>query len=227
MSAPLDGGCTPRRRELLCWAAILGAVTAEALSAARDVSIGSARSSLAAAERDAQMRAWRLLRGEPALYTVTARGLRAAGIVGLAPARPGPAGARHAGACSAAAVSLAAAFPHWRVLGEPAVRRSERAGGAPLARIGVAGAANARAHRPDLLLVPPRPAPRLPVAVEVELTVKAPERLTAVCLAWARSRAVGGALYLAAPEVLAPLSRAIARAGAGERVLALSLDALR
>ncbi len=85
------------------------------------------------------------------------------------------------------------------------------------------GTRGPRAHRPDLLLEPASPAGGLPVAVEVELTVKAPERLAAVCLAWARSRAVSGVLYLAAPEVRVPLGRAIARAGAGERLVVLDL----
>ena len=227
MSSPTPTGCSSARRELLSWAAGLGAVSAEALARSRQVSCACARSLLSAAVRDRQMRSWRLLSGEPALYTLTARGLRHAAITGLAPVHLGPGGARHAGACCAAAVSLAAAFPQCEVLGEPALRRRERELGGPLAVLGAAGGHGARAHRPDLLLVPATSVDGLPVAVEVELTVKAPQRLAAVCLAWARSRAVAGTLYLAAPEVLAPLGRAIAKAGAGERVIALPLPPLR
>jgi hypothetical protein len=225
MSASEQTGCAPRRRELLAWAAVLGAVTAEALARAQGISTGSARALLAAAQRDGQMRSWRLLRGEPALHTVTAKGLRDAGVVGLAAVRLGPGAARHARACCTAAVSLAAAFPRSEVLGEPAVRRSERSNGGPFATL--PGRLDRRGHRPDLLLVPARPAADTPVAVEVELTVKAPERLATVCTAWARSRAVAGVLYLAAPEVIAPLGRAIARAGAGDRVVVLPLETLR
>jgi hypothetical protein len=66
----------------------------------------------------------------------------------------------------------------------------------------------------------------LPVAVEVELTIKAPRRLTSICRAWARSRSVVGTVYLAAPRVLPPLERAIEAAHAQERVVALELDAI-
>ena len=69
------------------------------------------------------------------------------------------------------------------------------------------------------------PAP-LPVAVEVELTCKAPRRLASICQAWARCRCVAGVIYLAAPDVLRPLARAIEQAHAGERVIALPLDVL-
>ena len=79
-----------------------------------------------------------------------------------------------------------------------------RAGGAPLL------------HRPDLVLWPAERRRALPVAVEVELTVKAPRRLLEICRAWARCRCVAGVLYLAAPEVRAA-ARAGDRAGARRR----------
>jgi len=66
----------------------------------------------------------------------------------------------------------------------------------------------------------------LPVAVEVELTVKGPERLAGICLAWARCRTVAGVLYLAPPEVQRALQRAITRAQAQEQIVVLGLDAL-
>ena len=66
----------------------------------------------------------------------------------------------------------------------------------------------------------------LPVAVEVELTIKAPERLAAICRAWARARCVAGVLYLAPPEVERAVQRAIDRAQAHERVVVVPLDAL-
>jgi hypothetical protein len=66
----------------------------------------------------------------------------------------------------------------------------------------------------------------LPVAVEVELTVKAPRRLAEICRAWARCRCVAGVLYLAPPEVRRALERAIDQAQAGERIAVLGLDAV-
>ena len=64
------------------------------------------------------------------------------------------------------------------------------------------------------------------MAVEVELTVKAPRRLAAICRAWARSRGVAGVLYLVSPEVRRPLQRAIENAEAGERISLVGLEAL-
>jgi hypothetical protein len=217
--------CPPARRELLRWAAGLGAVTAESLAARETIALASGRGRLAAAERDGMVKAWRLVRGEPTLHTVTRKGLRAADVTGVSPGRVSPGGFRHAVACCGAAASLALAFPDHTVLGEPAIRRAERELGLTpavlepsLVRRGIP-----TRHRPDLLLVEGHD--RGLIAVEVELTVKAPERLEAICRGWARSRAVSGVIYLAAPEVLAPLSRAIASARAGDRLVALPLNA--
>lgn len=232
MSAAARSAPTPEpRRALLRWAAGLGAVTAEAVAARECASLPSARGRLAAAEREGTMRAWRPLRDRPTLYTVTRAGLRAAGAAGLAPARVSPGSALHAIACARAAASLAGAFPALSVLGEPELRRRERELGRPLAvvRGGAPGAMPRRRHRPDLLLLDGRggsAAGASAVAVEVELTVKAPERLAAICLAWARSREVAGAVYLASPEALAAVQRAVAAAGAGGRIAAVALDAL-
>jgi len=62
--------------------------------------------------------------------------------------------------------------------------------------------------------------------VEVELAVKAPRRLAAICRAWARCREVAGVLSLAAPAAERALLRAIADADASPRVLVVPLDAL-
>ncbi len=223
----------PGRLELLRWTAGLGAVSAEALARREGTSVPSARGRLTAAERDGSVRAWRLLRGQPTLYTVTSAGLRAAGLASLAAGRIGPGTALHAAACCEAAVSLEASFPSLSLLGEPALRRREADRGAPLAVLPGAGAklAGGRAgmgagtHRPDLLLVAARETGCRPVAVEVELTVKAPERIAAICRAWARSREVSGVLYLASPQALTAVERAIGAARAERRIVALPLDA--
>jgi hypothetical protein len=227
MSGAGSGALPPGRRELLAWAAGLGAVTAEALAASAPMPLASARGRLAAAERAGAMRAWRHLRDEPALYTVTRAGLRSTEVVGLRPASVSPGGARHAGACCAAAAFLSRAFTGHTVLGEPALRRAERERGRPFALLDARlrpGGGRA-AHRPDLLLIGPARGER-PIAVEVELTVKGPERLASICRAWARSREVSGVLYLAAGDALGPLARALDAVGAGERVVVLALDAL-
>ena len=77
-------------------------------------------------------------------------------------------------------------------------------------------------HRPDLALLPRDPAPA--IAVEVELTVKSPRRLAAICLAWARCRHVGGVIYLAGEGVRPALARAIEQSRAGGRIAVVALE---
>ena len=64
------------------------------------------------------------------------------------------------------------------------------------------------------------------MAVEVELTVKAPGRLAEICRGWARARCVAGVLYLVSPQVERPLRRAIERARAGEKLVVVPLCAM-
>jgi hypothetical protein len=114
------------------------------------------------------------------------------------------------------------------VLSERELRRDERERGAELAsaRLLPGPDGTRQLHRPDLVLWPDHADERLPVAVEVELSVKGPRRLTDICRAWARCRRVAGVLYLVAPPVRGPLERAVAQAQAGERIVVVALDAL-
>jgi hypothetical protein len=113
-------------------------------------------------------------------------------------------------------------------MGERELRRDEHEAGSPLAStvLGTGPDGAPALHRPDLVLWPNGPHERLPVAVEVELTVKAPARLLEICRAWARARCVAGTLYLAAEPVERPLRRAIERARAGERIALVPLGML-
>jgi hypothetical protein len=197
---------------------------------------------LLAAERDALLASCRPLAGQPALYTITRAGLRASGLRGLDRCRVTPANARHAIVCASVAAVLERCYPEYRVLGERELRRDERECDAPLAsaRLGRRPDGGPLLHRPDLVLWPNSAqalvsgktselsvqAHARPVAVEVELTVKAPRRLFEICRAWARCRCVAGVLYLAASETARPLARAIEKAQAGEQIVVVSLDAL-
>ncbi len=215
--APATDSRGELRTDLLAWAARLGVVSAEALAAREDEDRpDSARARLAHAERAQLLRVWRLLEGQPPLYTLTRAGLRGAGRSELALSRVSPAGAAHAAECCRVAVALEAAFPGQRVVGEPELRTAF----APLCPR-VPGRHGPRAHRPDLLLL--GDASQGATAVEVELTVKAPERLEGILRAWARTRSVAGALYLAAAPVVPALERAVERASAGERVVIVPL----
>jgi hypothetical protein len=216
------------RAEILRWTAGLGAVTAEALAIRLQIGVGSARARLLSAARDGLLARHRPLADRPSLYTITRCGLRAIGARGLDPARVSAAGASHLIECAHVAATLELGYPDHRVTGERELRRDERELGCALAsaELGIGAHAQASRHRPDLVLWPCRPRAALPVAIEVELTVKAPDRLLAICRAWARARCVAGVVYLAPPVVERALLSALDRARAHERVAVVPLDAL-
>jgi hypothetical protein len=213
------------RAAILRWTAGLGAITAGALTLRTDIPPPSARARLGAAERAGLLRGHRLLAGAPTLYTLTAAGQRACGSP-RGPSRVSASGARHLAVCAHVAAGLARCYPDHEILGEPELRHRERGGdvGASV-ELGRPHAGAVRRHRPDLLLLPPGHR-RQPLAVEVELTVKAPGRLSAICRAWARSRAVGGVLYLAPEPVRGALRRAVAAAQGAERIAVVGLEAV-
>lgn len=223
---------SPERVALLQWTARVGAVTADALAHLEGGSVAAARGRLGRLTHERLLSRRRLLVGEPSLYTITRAGLRHAGLPWLEPGRVSVAGAPHALACARAAAALQRCYPDHAVIGERELRRRERSAGVPLASATLAGAAfadfgagaPAQLHRPDLVLWPDD-AGSLPVAVEIELTIKAPRRLAAICRAWGRSREVAGVLYLAPAPVHRALDRAISLAGA-ERIVVLPLDSL-
>jgi hypothetical protein len=226
------------RIALVRWTAGLGAITAEALAEHLEISVASARGRLRAAEAKRLLGRCHPLTGHPALYAATRIGLRAADANGLDPCNVSASNALHLIECAHAAASLEHCYPDHRVQGERELRAEEREHGCALASaelgVGTRGDRSEiqhprfgqRLHRPDLVLWPTDPDGGLPVAVEVELTVKAPGRLAAICRAWARARCVAGVLYLAPPEVGRAVQRAIDLAQAHERVVVVPLDAL-
>lgn len=223
-SSPSD-----ERVAIVRWAARHGAITAEALCERSGSSVASARSKLAAAERGGLLIRANPLAHPPALYTATRAGLRAAAAISLGPCRVSASNAAHLACSARVAAVLERRYPDHAVMSERELRRAEHDRRLPLvsARLRAGGTRERCWHRPDLVLWPSdADAGGLPVAVEVELTVKAPRRLEAICRAWARARWVGGVLYMAAPTVETVLARAIARAQAQERIVVLPLAAV-
>jgi len=216
------------RFAILRWIAGIGAATAEALAEREGLTVSSARGRLAAAEREGLLASRRPLAAQPTLYTITRAGLRASRTAGMQPCRVSNANAQHLIVCAGVAAGLERCYPDHRVLGERDLRRHERERGAPLAsaRLGGGPDGDPLLHRPDLVLWPLAPDAGLPVAVEVELAVKAPRRLAAICRAWARCREVAGVLYLAAPEAERALLRAIEQADAADQIVVVALTAL-
>jgi hypothetical protein len=215
-----------RQLATLSWIAGLGAVTAEAFALREQVGLPSARASLAAAAREGLLKRHQLLSDGPALYTATRAGMRAAALRGIEPCRVSPTNTRHLASCALIAAQLEQHHPGQAVMGERELRREERLVGASLASAEVSPYLRGSAlHRPDLVLWPGQGVRESPIAIEVELTVKAPRRLVEICRAWARARWVQGVIYLAPEDVSRALHRAIAAAEVAERILVLPLSA--
>jgi hypothetical protein len=214
--------------EIARWTASLGAVTAEALAHRTGVSVRSARGKLVAAERRKLLLRARPLAGRPSLFTATRSGLRACKARGIDTCEVSNTNANHLIKCAAAAASLERRYPGCRIVGERELRRDERELERPLAsaRLNAPQRGNSGLHRPDLVLWPTASDDDLPVAVEVELTLKARWRLLDICRAWARCRAVAGVIYFAPPYVERVLLRAVAEVRAGEQVVVAPLESL-
>jgi hypothetical protein len=223
-----DPALSLERAALIRWTAHMGAVTAQALAIAENVSASSAAARLRAAERAGLLTCSRPLAKRPGLYTATRAGIRRCGLHGLDPCRVSASGASHLIACASVAAALQRAYVDHRVVGERELQRDERElGVAPAsAHMGIGAYGRALLHRPDLVLWPRDPRDGLPVPVEVELTIKAPRRLTDICRAWARCREIAGVLYVAPPSVARALDRAIARAQAQERIVVVGPETL-
>jgi hypothetical protein len=221
---------SPERVATMQWTARIGAVTAAALADRLDVNIASARGRLQTLHEAGWLSRERPLAEQPALYTATRAGLRVAALQGLDPCRVSASNAHHLIVCARVAAALERCYRDHAVLGERELRRDERERGVALAsaQMGIAPDGGPLLHRPDLILWPQgaEQGTGLPVAVEVELTVKAPRRLQEICRAWARCRCVAGVLYLAPPEVRRALKRAIDQVQAGDRIAVLGLDAV-
>lgn len=219
---------TPEQIEIACWTASLGAVTAEALAQRTGVSVGSARAKLIAARRRKLLSSVRPLSGRPMLFTITRAGLRACRTSGIEVCAVSASNANHLIMCAAAAAILERRYPHHRLIGERELRRDERERGQLLAsaKLPASHGAQGRIHRPDLVLYPYGPDGGLPVAVEVELTIKSPERLVEICRAWARCRTIAGVIYFAPEDVQRALRRAVAKVRAFEQVAIVPLNSL-
>jgi hypothetical protein len=186
--------------------------------------VASANARLARLSRERLLTRRRPLVGEPSLYSITRAGLRRAELPTVEPCRVSAANAAHTIACARVAAALQRCYPDHTAIGERELRRRELCSGRMLASIEVTSGADRRLHRPDLVLLAPVDASP-PVAVEIELTVKAPRRLAQICRAWQRARHVAGVVYIAPVDVRRALDRAIASVG-GERIVVLALESL-
>lgn len=213
--------------ELVNWLGRIGAARADDLARRFALSPQAMRACLRRCERAGLVEANRLLHREAPLYVATRAGLRAAECADLGCARVSVSGFAHMREVARAAVALERSLPLRYVMGERELRRAERDAGALLASAEVGPAYDPRraVHRPDLVVWEREPGAH-PIAIEVELTVKAPLRLRAIVRGWARSRLVSGVVYYATADAARAVRSAVTREQAVGRVQVVGLSAL-
>jgi DNA-binding Lrp family transcriptional regulator len=211
-----------KNARLLDWLAGFGCAGSAELADLLELSEPATNARLRRLERERLLARVQLLHGKPALWAITSVGLRATQRSDLGPPRISSSGFAHALECARAARALERSG--LEVHSERELRALERAGAKLIASAELdfrSGAPDI--HRPDLVCLRDR---ALPIAVEVELTVKAPERLRRIVRGWARCRRVACVVYYAAPAAGRALERAVAIEQAAAAVHVLALDQL-
>jgi hypothetical protein len=217
---------TERDAEIVAWIGRLGAAGAEHVMERFAMGQSWAYARLCRLVAGGLLEQRTLLHRQPGLYIATSEGLRWCGLARLGVYRVGPGGFAHAREVASAAVALQRGFPTWRVLSEREIRREEAGSGESLAsaKVGELPGGRPVLHRPDLAAASPD---GRVIALEVELSAKAPRRLAAICRGWARARHVEAVYYLVAPGVEGALQRAIKQTRSGDRITVISLAETR
>lgn len=202
--------------EIVLWVARIGAVTVGQLRARFKLGRTVAYRRIAACMAAGLLERIETLRGQPALIRSTRRGLRFTGL-GLRTAEIRPDLVGHWIACGDVALVLEAEFGQGAILSEREIRalETDERRAVASAVLGERPDGSEILHRADLAVC----AEGEVVAIEVELTPKAPQRLEAIVRAWRRSRTVAGVRYYAWPGAVAiGVERAIARTHADARI---------
>jgi hypothetical protein len=198
-----------RRAAQVAWITAYGAVTAEAFAEREQVGVAVAGERLDEAVQRGLLKRESVLVGYAALYTVSSAGRSLARRHAQIGEYVYPKGlrtpvvsikeARHMIACAGVRAALERRYADCRTIGELELAREEREQGRRLASIELTQARGRRSHCPDLVIWPPAASQErpLPVAVEVELTIKAKAELVANVRAWARCRRVEAVIYFA------------------------------
>jgi DNA-binding Lrp family transcriptional regulator len=225
---------------MLAWATAVGAITVEALAERDGLSTATAKERLDEAVGLGLLRRHALLVGYSDLYTVTGSGRTearkhsdAGGYSypeGLRTARATIKDARHTIACASVMAGLERRYPDYRVIAERELHREEHTQQRRLGSVSVHRYGQTRSHYPDIVLWPPSATgepPPLPIAVEVELTMKSKEELTAICRAFARSRHIEGVIYYAETTKLEErLQHTVEQLNAEEMIVVVPLSAI-
>jgi DNA-binding Lrp family transcriptional regulator len=143
----------------------------------------------------------------PAVLHATRDGLRYAGL-GLPVAAISPGGVDHMLRCATVAISAGRHYGHERVLTEREIAFAEAIEERPIASAKLGSVhGRPRYHRADIAILTDKGT----IAIEVELTPKAPQRLRAIITAWCRASWVAEVHYLCAPgQTRRAVERAVA-----------------
>jgi hypothetical protein len=201
-----------RDRELVDFVGRHGVVTIDHVMAALGVGRTAAYRRTSACIEARLLERFELLRLEPSLLRATRIGLRYAGL-GLPPAVVSPGSLDHRLRSASTAQLLAQEFSPTSILTERDLILTERIEGKPIFSARLPG--SPRLHRPDLAV---RGDDRA-IAIEVELTPKAPRRLAAIIRAWRRASWVSEVRYYCEPgPTRRGVERAVEKANASGRV---------
>jgi hypothetical protein len=219
-------GPVTRDRELVHFVARFGAVDIEHAKTAIGVGRSAAYRRVAELADAGLLERLALLRREPSLIRATREGLRYAGLAGLPVAVVRPGGAEHYRRCVDVGLRLERDFGDGSCLRVHAITDrelalAERVEGRPLASARLALNGHEALHRPDLALFGDSGV----VAIEVELSAKAPRRLEAIIRAWRRAEHVDEVRYYCAPGTTTwrAVERAVEKTYADEKVRLLEL----
>jgi hypothetical protein len=213
---------TEKDQEIVGWVGRLGAAGAEHVMARFGMRRSWAYARLSRLVADGLLEQKTLLYRQPGLYVASAEGLRWCGLERLGVYRVGPGGFQHTREAATAAVALHRGLPGGEVLSEREFRVAESDRGELVASVKVGELPGGRPalHRPDLAVLS---GDGRSVAVEVELSVKAPRRLAGICRGYARARHIERVYYLAAPAAARAVARAVAETRAQDRIVVLAL----
>jgi hypothetical protein len=215
---------TNRDHQIVAWLAEVGAAGAEHVGARFGMGRSWTYRRLQLLVADGLLAERRLLHQQAGLYVATAEGLRWTGLERLGVFRVGAGGFRHAREVARVAAELPRLGARG-LLSERTLRAAENDAGELIASASLGSLPGGRValHRPDLAL---RSESGEMMAIEVELSVKAPRRLEAICRGYARARHLRAVVYLATPAAGRAVGRAVAATRAQDKVRVYALDEL-
>jgi len=213
---------TERDAQMVAWISGMGAAGAEHVRRRFDIStIRTANRRLRLLTADGLLDHRTVLAGWPGVYSATREGMRWQGYEGQRVFQVKDGQFKHTWQVAHTAAELHCALPGWEVIGERGILSIESGQDDLYASMRVAGRSGRRMlHRPDLALALPGVGV---VAVEVELSVKAPPALNPICRSWARARHIDRVYYLALPKPARAVRKAVKATMAEDRIRVLDL----